>query len=157
MSVVDVIGKNVTEILTLLGFTALVLAWRFPPLRQQGIMLMIAAAVAFIVSPYPAETKVYAYLGLDIAGGIYAYRLWRRYRDWTALGFLGLSLLCVIAHWALFWVHPENPNPWVGSLNAIYFAMCCMVGGAGYVRHNRHLFSKHWDYHPSASSHKGVG
>ena len=58
-----------TEILTGFGITALFLAWKFPGLRAQGIMLLAAAVVAFVASPYPAATKVYAYLAVDVAGG----------------------------------------------------------------------------------------
>ena len=145
-----------TALLTMFGITALILAWKFPGLRAQGLMLVAAAVVAFIASPYPAATKVYAYLAVDVAGGIYAYRLWKQYREWTALGFLALSLLCVISHWALFWVHPENPNPWIASLNGIYFAMCLMVGGAGYARRNGHLLGNGWRGYPRAPSNKGV-
>lgn len=150
------LGKNATEILTLFGVTALFLGWKFPALRAQGFMLIAAAILAFIVSPYPADQKVYAYLFADVAAGVYSYRVWKYYHDWTALGFLALSLLCVISHWALFWVQPGNPNPWIASLNGIYLAMCLMVGGAGYARRNRHLLGNGWRDYFGAASRKGA-
>ena len=156
IELVDALGKNATEILTLFGMTALVLGWKFPALRAQGFMLIAAAILAFVASPYPPEQKVYPYLFADVAAGIYAYKIWRRYEDWTAFGFLVLSLGCVLAHWSLFWVHPENSNPWIASLNGIYFAMCLMVGGAGYARRNGHLLGNGWRGYSGAASRKGV-
>lgn len=135
--------------------TTLVLSWKYPCLRAQGLMLFAAAIVAWFASPLEASVKVYAYLAIDIAGGACAYYLWRKYSEWTALGFLALSLLCVIAHWALFWTHPANPNPWIASLNGIFSAMCIMVGGDGYARRNRHLFSERRDNPIGEHAHKG--
>jgi hypothetical protein len=141
----------VREILVILGLTTFIIAWKWPGLRAQGVMLVTAAIVAFFASPYPAEIKVYPYLAIDIAGGAYAYLLWKKYREPTAIGFIALSLICVASHWALFYVYPQNANPWIATLNGIYFAMCCMVGGAGYARHHRHLFGKRRDSGPRSS------
>ena len=125
----------------MLGITTLTLSWRFPALRIQGIMLTIAAGVAFMLTGYPTAVKAYTYLALDVGAGFVAYQVWRKYREPTAIGFLALSMVCVCAHWALFYVNPENPNPWIATLNIIYIIMCVMVGGSGYARRNRHLFS----------------
>lgn len=150
----------IIEIAALSALATLIAASRWPGLRYQAMMLCLAVVVAFIASPLPPNEKAFYYLAVDIGGGVIAGGLFWLWREKTCLGFIVLSMLCVVAHLALF-ASPNlgyipNAKLWTGTLNVLFFAMIFMVGGTGYARRHRHIALPSWPRSFIRNSAKGA-